>query len=117
MDPLNRREFLAMAAAIPPMMQTRGANNSTAATGSGIFVCVHQASTARFDFRPSVEGLAKAGIRAVEVDLAKVRAFTQLPGESPATAKRLLDDLGIKAVSTSNHLGLPDAAATGVAAS
>lgn len=113
MKPLNRREFLAVAAAVPPLMQTRGAGPAPA----GIFVCVHQASTSRFDFRPSVEGLAKAGIRAVEVDLAKARAFSQLPGESPATVKRLLDDLGLRPVSTSNHLGLPDAPATGLAAS
>jgi sugar phosphate isomerase/epimerase len=84
---------------------------------AGIYACIHQASTARFDFKTSVEGIAKAGIRAVEVDLQKVRAFTQLPGESPATAKRLMDDLGLKPVSSSNHLGLPDAAATGLAAS
>ena len=113
MEPLNRREFLAMAAAVPPLMQAR--SNTPPLTG--IFLSIHQASTARFDFKPSVEGIAKAGVRAVEVDLAKLRAFTQLPGESAATAKRLLDDLGLKPVSTSNHLGLPDAAAAGLAAS
>lgn len=112
MESLNRREFIA-ATAIPTLMQTRGAAQSA----GGLFVCIHQASTARFDFKASVEGIAKAGVRAVEADLAKVRAFTQLPGESAATAKRLLDDLGVKPVSTSNHLGLPDAAAAGLAAS
>jgi 2-keto-myo-inositol isomerase len=102
MAPLNRREFLALAAAVPPLMQTRGA----APMPAGIFVCIHQASTARFDFKTSVEGIAKAGVRAVEVDLAKVREYAQK--ESPATAKRLLDDLGLKPASSSNQLNLPE---------
>jgi sugar phosphate isomerase/epimerase len=57
-----------------------------------------------------VEGIAKAGVRAVEVDIAKVRQFVQ--DESMATAKRLMDDLGVKPVSSSNHLGFVDATAT-----
>jgi len=94
---VNRREFLALAAA-PPLMQTR-------ASGS-LFVCMHEASSDRFDFRSAMEGYAKAGIRAVEPQLIKVREFAQK--ESPAAAKRLLDDLGLKAVSSSNQLGLPE---------
>ena len=111
MESLNRREFVALAAA-SPLMQNRGA---TPASG-GIFVSIHQASTARFDFKTSVEGIAKAGVRAVEVDIAKVRQFAQ-GGESLAGARRLLDDLGLKPVSTSNHLGLADAAANALQAS
>ena len=75
----------------------------------GLFVCIHQASTSRYDFKTSVEGIAKAGVRAVEVDIAKVRQFVQT--ESVATAKRLMDDLGVKPVSSSNHLGFVDATA------
>jgi sugar phosphate isomerase/epimerase len=101
MQPLNRREFLAVAAAVPPLTQTRGAS-----TPAGIYVCIHQASTARFDFKTSVEGIAKAGVRAVEVDLVKVREYAQK--ESPAIAKRLLDDLGLKPASSSNQLNLPE---------
>ncbi len=108
MESLNRREFLTAAAVLPPLMQSRA---------GGLFVSIHQASTSRSDFKMSVEGIAKAGVRAVEVDLARCRQFTQQPGESPATARRLLSDLGLRPVSTSNHLGLPDAPASGLAAS
>jgi sugar phosphate isomerase/epimerase len=113
MESLNRRQFLTVAAAVPPLLQTRG--GTSAPSASGLFVSIHQASTARFDFRPSLEGIAKAGVRAVEVDLAKARQFAQLPGESPASARRLLDDLGLKAVSSSNHLGFVDATAAQLA--
>ncbi|HYR85811.1 MAG TPA: sugar phosphate isomerase/epimerase family protein [Terriglobia bacterium] len=100
MEPVNRREFFAMAAAVPPLLQA-----SQIKPGK-MFVCMHEASSARFDFKPAMEGYAKAGIRAVEPDLTKVRDFVMK--ESPAVAKRLLDDLGLKAVSSSNQLGLPE---------
>lgn len=87
-----------------------GAQAGTAPVRSGLFVSIHQASTSRYDFKTSVEGIAKAGVRAVEVDIAKVRQFVQ--AESMATAKRLMDDLGVKPVSSSNHLGFVDATAT-----
>ena len=73
----------------------------------GLFVCIHQASTSRYDFKTSVEGIAKAGVYAVEVDIAKVQQFAQT--ESVAAAKRLMDDVGVRPVSSSNHLGLVDA--------
>jgi 2-keto-myo-inositol isomerase len=104
MEPMSRREFFALAAATP-LLQTPAAGPGS----GGMFVSIHQASTARFDFKTSVEGIAKAGVRAVEVDIAKVQQFAQT--ESLAAAKRLMDDLGLKPVSTSNHLGLVDAAA------
>lgn len=69
-------------------------------------VCVHEASSDRFDFKTAMEGYAKAGVRAVEPQLTKVREFTQK--ESVATARRLLDDLGLKAVSSSNQIGLAE---------
>ena len=67
---------------------------------------MHEASSDRFDFRTAMEGYAKAGIRAVEPQLTKVREFAQK--ESVAAAKRLLDDLGLKAVSSSNQIGLAE---------
>jgi sugar phosphate isomerase/epimerase len=77
------------------------------ATRAGsMFVCMHEASSDSFDFKTAMEGYAKAGIRAVEPALVKVREFAQK--ESPAAAKRLLGDLGLKAVSSSNQLGLPE---------
>ena len=92
---MNRRDFLAAAAAAPLATQTT--------SGNGPFVCMHQVSSNGFDYRTSVEGYAKAGIRAVEVVLAKAREFADK--ESVPAARRLLDDLGIKAASTSNHVG------------
>jgi 2-keto-myo-inositol isomerase len=94
---VNRREFLALAAA-PPLLQ--------GSPPGSLFACMHEASSDGFDFRTAMEGYAKAGIRAVEPALIKVREFAQK--ESPAAAKRLLDDLGLKPVSSSNQLGLPE---------
>ena len=97
MEPVDRREFLALAAAAPLMQGARSAS---------MIVCMHEISSDRFDFKTAMEGYAKAGIRAVEPSLLKVREFAQQ--ESPAAARRLLDDLGLKAVSSSNQLGLPE---------
>jgi sugar phosphate isomerase/epimerase len=112
MEPLNRREFFTTAAAasltIPLFGQARGPQ-TPAPAAKGMFVSIHQASTARFDFKASCEGIAKAGVRAVEVDIAKIQQFAQT--ESLPKAKKLLDDLGLKAVSSSNHLGFVDATA------
>jgi 2-keto-myo-inositol isomerase len=132
----NRREFLAMAAALPAVAGVAAsagesllfaapdaAGQAAPATApklgppptpqqvaarQGFFVSMHEASSERFDFPMAMQGYAKAGVRAVEPNLVKVREFTQKPGESPASAKRLLDDLGLKAVSSSNQLGLPE---------
>lgn len=93
---MRRRDFLALAA-VSPLMQT---------TPGSMFVCMHEASSDRFDFRTAMEGYARAGVRAVEPQLTKVREFAQK--ESPAVARRLLDDLGLKPVSSSNQLGLPE---------
>ena len=104
MDPLKRRDFLALAAA--PVLLQRGTPQPSGPAPGSIFVCMHQASSEKFDFKTAMEGYAKAGIRAVEPNLLKVREFAEK--ESPAVAKRLLDDLGLKPVSTSNQLGLPE---------
>jgi 2-keto-myo-inositol isomerase len=71
-----------------------------------MFVCMHEASSDRFDFKTPMEGYAKAGIRAVEPQLTKVREFAQK--ESVAAARRLLDDLGLKAASSGNQIGLAE---------
>lgn len=126
MDDLSRRDLLAMAA-VPVLMQpgTPAANtleahtavaSATAAnaaqrassprTSGRMFVCMHQISSEAFDFKTAMEGYAKAGIRAVEPNLLKVKEFADK--ESPATAKRLLDDLGLTPVSSSNQLYLPE---------
>jgi sugar phosphate isomerase/epimerase len=97
-ESLNRREFVALAAT-PALMQTNRPPGS-------LYVCMHEASSDTFDFRTAMEGYAKAGIRAVEPQLTKVREFAQT--ESVGAARRLLDDLGLKAVSSSNQLGLAE---------
>jgi 2-keto-myo-inositol isomerase len=117
---MKRREFINSAAAgslawsLPRHAQASsefaaGAQRGATPASGGLFVCIHQASTSRYDFKTSVEGIAKAGVRAVEFDIAKVREFAKT--ESVATAKRLLDDVGVRPVSSSNHLGFVDATA------
>ena len=96
---MNRREFVALAA-VPAFVQPRPSGSLT--------VCMHEASSDRFDFQTAMEGYARAGIRAVEPQLTKVREFAQK--ESVAAAKRLLDDLGLKAMSSSNQIGLAEPA-------
>jgi 2-keto-myo-inositol isomerase len=98
MEPVNRRGFLAAAALAPLLQTTRPA--------ASMFVCMHEASSDRFDFKTAMEGWSRAGIRAVEPNLMKVREFAQK--ESPSVARRLLDDLGLKVVSSSNQIGLPE---------
>lgn len=108
MQDLSRRDILALAA-VPLVLPGDEAQRPPAAatTKPGtMFVCMHQISSDRFDFKTAMEGYAKAGIRAVEPNLLKVREFAQK--ESPATAKRLLDDLGLRVVSSSNQLGVPE---------
>ena len=110
MSELNRRDFLALAA-VPLMSQVRlkpdaafQRGQAPAAT-AGLQVCMHEASSERFDFRAAMEGYAKAGVRLVEPNLLKVQEFAQKQG-GPAAAKRLLDDLGLRPASTSNQLFL-----------
>ena len=104
MTDFTRRDFLGMAAATAALSQAP--LDAQSKPGGGLFVCMHGASSDRFDFRAQMEGWAKAGIRAVEPSLVKVREFAQK--ESVAAAKRLLDDLGLRPVSSSNQLGLPE---------
>jgi 2-keto-myo-inositol isomerase len=103
MEPLSRREFAAVAAS--SLVSTRTPRAQDTDSG-GMFVCMHGGTSASFDFRTMMEGWARAGIRAVEPDLPKVREFTQR--ESPSAARRLLNDLGLRAVSSSNQLFLEE---------
>ncbi len=107
MEPVNRREFLAMAA-VPAIAQPFAAPPvEPQDTEAGqMFVCMHGATGSMYDFRTAMEGWARAGIRAVEPDLPNVRRFADT--ESPQMARRLLDDLGLRAVSSSNQLFLEE---------
>jgi sugar phosphate isomerase/epimerase len=105
-DDVNRRQFFALAAA-PALMQAAGRRRAAAPQAQGrVTVCMHEASADKFDFRTAMEGWARAGIKLVEPNLVKVREFAQK--ESPQAARTLLDDLGLKAASSSNQLFLPE---------
>lgn len=99
---INRRQFLALASM--PLITKPVLSKSD--DSGGMYVCMHQMSSISFDFRTAMEGYSRAGIRAVEPDLGKVREFAQ--NESPLRARELLDDLGLKAVSCSNQLFLEE---------
>jgi 2-keto-myo-inositol isomerase len=103
---VNRREFMAISATVPIIAASAGSSISSAAQASDMFVCMHEISSIGFDFRAAMEGYARAGIRAVEPDLPKAREFEQANGAG--SARRLLDDLGLRAVSSSNQLFLEE---------
>lgn len=67
---------------------------------------MHQTTSAGSNFRASLEGYARAGIRYVEVIPRMVEEFVKQ--ESASTAKRLLADLGLKAVSSGGVRGLAE---------
>jgi 2-keto-myo-inositol isomerase len=105
MESLNRREFSALAAT-PLLGAAAAALPQRGSSGGEMFLCMHGATSSGSDFRTMMEAWARAGIRAVEPDLPNVRRFAQQ--ESPQAARRLLDDLGIRAVSSSNQLFLEE---------
>ena len=101
---MNRRDVLALGAV--PLLAQAAIPRAAAQAPSTLFVSMHEASSADHDFRTAMEGYSRAGIRAVEVDLVKVREF--IGTGSPETARRFLADLGLKPVSSSNQLFLEE---------
>jgi 2-keto-myo-inositol isomerase len=77
-----------------------------AARSGSMPLCLHQTTSAAAGYRRSLEGYAKAGIRYVEVIPQHVDEFVKQDG-MPA-AKRLLSDLGMKAVSSGGVRGLAE---------
>src|SRR5581483_9780986 len=77
-----------------------------AAAASGMSLCIHQTTSAAAGYRRSLEGYARAGIRYVEVIPQHLEEF--LRAESMAAARRLLSDLGLKAVSSGGVRGLAE---------
>ena len=77
-----------------------------AAPSSKMQLCLHQTTSAAAGYRRSLEGYAKAGIRYVEVIPPHLQEFVKTDG-MPA-AKRLLADLGLKAVSSGGVRGLAE---------
>jgi len=77
-----------------------------AAASAPMVLCIHQTTSAAAGYRRSLEGYAKAGIRYVEVIPPHVNEFVAKEG-MPA-ARRLLSDLGLKAVSSGGVRGLAE---------
>ena len=88
------------------MAAVTGSSTSTAASSSGMFMCMHGITSSGSDFRAVMEGWSRAGIRYAEPDLVSARTFEQANGEG--SARRLMDDLGIRAVSSTNQLFLEE---------
>lgn len=105
MSRLNRREFVILSAGMGTLAPAGGAPARAAGT-TNLAVCMHGITSSEFDFRTALEGWARAGIRAVEPDLAKAREWEQANG--PGAARRLLDDLGLMAYSSTNQLYLDE---------
>src|SRR5215467_2785003 len=96
----TRRSILLAPAAAALSAQTSGA------AGSTMSLCLHQTTSAAAGYRRSLEGYAKAGIKYVEVIPPHLDEFVKKEG-MPA-AKRLLFDLGLKAVSSGGVRGLAE---------
>src|SRR5438034_3166200 len=77
-----------------------------AARSGSMSLCMHQSTSAAAGYRRSLEGYAKAGIRYVEVIPQHFEEFVKKEG-MPA-ARRLLSDLGMKAVSSGGVRGLAE---------
>lgn len=102
---LKRRDFMALSAGVTAMTTSINADSQVRA-GSGLVVCMHGITSDGFDFRTTMEGWARAGIRAVEPDLVKAREFEDANGKG--SARTLLDDLGQVAYSSTNQLFLDE---------
>jgi 2-keto-myo-inositol isomerase len=76
------------------------------AASGAMQLCLHQTTSAAAGYRKSLEGYAKAGIRLVEIIPNHYEPF--IKQEGLAAAKRLLSDLGLKAVSSGGVRGLAE---------
>lgn len=88
------------------MAAASNSSTSTAASAVGMFVCMHGVTSSGSDFRTVMEGWSRAGIRFAEPDLVSARTFESANGAG--SARRLMDDLGIRAVSSTNQLYLDE---------
>jgi 2-keto-myo-inositol isomerase len=103
MSDINRRDFMTLSAGVTAIAAGASSiQHATAADTSGLIVCMHGVTSSEFDFRTCMQGWAKAGIKAVEADLAKAREHELANGKG--SARKLLDDLGLVAYSSTNLL-------------
>lgn len=86
---ISRRELLGASLAL--------AATPVSAAISKMVLCMHQNSSLGIGYRQALEGWARAGIRSVELVGQPVDDF--LKTETVATARRVLSDLGLTAVS------------------
>lgn len=91
---LSRRSVLALSAALPLRADAR----------VSMGLAIHQTTSVAAGFRASLEGYARAGIRYVEIIPPLAEEFIQ--HESAPAARRLIADLGLKAVSCGGTRGL-----------
>jgi len=84
---LTRRNLIAASAAAP----------LSAAASGAMHLCLHQTTSAGLDFRTSLEGYSRAGIRYVELIPPLIEKFLQR--DTVSAVKRLLADLHLQAVS------------------
>ncbi len=75
-----------------------------AAPQRGMYLCMHQTTSAAAGYRKSLEGYARAGIRYVELIPQHYEVFVRAEGVGPA--RRVLSDLGLTAVSSGGVRGL-----------
>ena len=97
---------MALSASFTAAAAVSGSSTSQAASTSGMYVCMHGITSSGFDFRSVMEGWSGAGITAAEPDLPSARKFEESNG--PGSARRLMDDLGLRAVSSTNQLFLEE---------
>ncbi|HKX00135.1 MAG TPA: sugar phosphate isomerase/epimerase [Bryobacteraceae bacterium] len=91
---LSRRSVLALSAALPVRADRQ----------PPMALAIHQTTSVAAGFRASLEGYARAGIRYVEVIPPLAEEF--IKRESAPAARRLITDLGLKAVSSGGTRGL-----------
>jgi len=107
MTQINRRDFMTISAGVSALAAGAALGQRQAVgAGAGLIVCMHGITSSEFDFRTCMEGWANAGIVAAEPDLVKAREFEQANGAG--SARRLMDDLGLHAYSSTNQLYLEE---------
>src|SRR3954470_7269256 len=96
---LSRRELIATSAALVALRTT----GSVVEAAGRMSLAMHQNTSSRAGFRPSLDGWAKAGITQVEITSGLLDQF--LKTDSLATAKRVFTDLNLTPVSGACGVG------------
>ena len=97
---------MALSAGVSAMAAGSASDIVSAASSSNLYVCMHGITSIGSDFRSVMEGWSRAGISAGEPDLASAKTFEDANGSG--SARQLMDDLGIRAVSSTNQLFLDE---------